>query len=208
MPPKKKKRPNAAVAEADAAKQQARDADMPTAQSAPSAASSAVRGRGETRERARTRAVAHETVRVSSPRSTNVKMDDDAERTKPQKPTSCVHQVAVPPGWRGDEDALHAPTYDGPRAKQYDFVLDPFQETSVAVLERDESVMVAAHTSAGKTVVAEYAIAMAFRDKRGDLHLAAQGAFEQVRALEEFGGGKEVGLPTAASPSTKTRRAS
>ena len=35
------------------------------------------------------------TVRVSSPRSTNVKMDDDAERTKPQKPTSCVHC-----GWR------------------------------------------------------------------------------------------------------------
>ena len=167
MPPKKKKRPNAAVAEADAAKQQARDADMPTAQSAPSAASSAVREaaakRASERERERS---PMKTVRVSSPRSTNVKMDDDAERTKPQKPTSCVHQVAVPPGWRGDEDALHAPTYDGPRAKQYDFVLDPFQETSVAVLERDESVMVAAHTSAGKTVVAEYAIAMAFRDKQ------------------------------------------
>ena len=138
MPPKKKKRPNAAVAEADAAEQQARDADMPTAQSAPSAASSAVREaaakRASERERERS---PMKTVRVSSPRSTNTEMDDDAERTKPQKPTSCVHQVAVPPGWRGDEDALHAPTYDGPRAKQYDFVLDPFQETSVAVLERD-----------------------------------------------------------------------
>jgi ATP-dependent RNA helicase DOB1 len=32
--------------------------------------------------------------------------------------------------------------------------------------ERHESVLVAAHTSAGKTVVAEYAIAMAFRDKQ------------------------------------------
>lgn len=32
--------------------------------------------------------------------------------------------------------------------------------------ERRESVLVAAHTSAGKTVVAEYAIAMAFRDKQ------------------------------------------
>jgi superfamily II RNA helicase len=32
--------------------------------------------------------------------------------------------------------------------------------------ERRESVMVAAHTSAGKTAVAEYAIAMAYRDKQ------------------------------------------
>ena len=202
MPPKKKKRPNAAVAEADAAKQQARDADMPTAQSAPSAASSAVREaaakRASERERERS---PMKTVRVSSPRSTNVKIDDDAERTKPQKPTSCVHQVAVPPGWRGDEDALHAPTYDGPRAKQYDFVLDPFQETSVAVLERDESVMVAAHTSAGKTVVAEYAIAMAFRDKQRVIYTSPLKALsnQKFRELtEEFGGddGKEVGLMT------------
>ncbi len=36
----------------------------------------------------------------------------------------------------------------------------------VHVQERQESVLVAAHTSAGKTVVAEYAIAMAFRDKQ------------------------------------------
>jgi replicative superfamily II helicase len=39
-------------------------------------------------------------------------------------------------------------------------------ESGLAMQERRESVMVAAHTSAGKTVVAEYAIAMAFRDKQ------------------------------------------
>ena len=44
--------------------------------------------------------------------------------------------------------------------------MDAFQATATAVLERNESVLVAAHTSAGKTVVAEYAIAMAFRDKQ------------------------------------------
>jgi hypothetical protein len=32
--------------------------------------------------------------------------------------------------------------------------------------ERRESVLVAAHTSAGKTVVAEYAVAMGMRDKQ------------------------------------------
>lgn len=42
-----------------------------------------------------------------------------------------------------------------------------FWSCALSVLqERRESVLVAAHTSAGKTVVAEYAIAMAFRDKQ------------------------------------------
>ena len=36
---------------------------------------------------------------------------------------------------------------------------------AVKTLEKNESVLVAAHTSAGKTAVAEYAIAMAARDK-------------------------------------------
>lgn len=58
---------------------------------------------------------------------------------------------------------VDAPNYAGTPAKTYPFTLDPFQETSIACLERRESVMVAAHTSAGKTVVAEYAVAMAFR---------------------------------------------
>lgn len=45
-------------------------------------------------------------------------------------------------------------------AHQYPFPLDPFQLQAVYHLERGESVFVAAHTSAGKTVVAEYAIAL------------------------------------------------
>ena len=43
----------------------------------------------------------------------------------------------------------------------FPFTLDPFQQQAVARLERNESVFVAAHTSAGKTVVAEYACALA-----------------------------------------------
>ena len=46
---------------------------------------------------------------------------------------------------------------------QYPFELDIFQKHAVYHLERHESVFVAAHTSAGKTVVAEYAIALAQR---------------------------------------------
>jgi hypothetical protein len=46
-------------------------------------------------------------------------------------------------------------------AMTYPFTLDDFQQQAVARLERSESVFVAAHTSAGKTVVAEYAVALA-----------------------------------------------
>lgn len=43
---------------------------------------------------------------------------------------------------------------------QYPFDLDPFQQQALICLERGDSVFVAAHTSAGKTVIAEYAIAL------------------------------------------------
>jgi antiviral helicase SKI2 len=46
-------------------------------------------------------------------------------------------------------------------AHQYPFELDTFQKQAVYHLELGDSVFVAAHTSAGKTVVAEYAIALA-----------------------------------------------
>ncbi|KAF0971721.1 hypothetical protein FDP41_009944 [Naegleria fowleri] len=46
-------------------------------------------------------------------------------------------------------------------AIQYPFDLDIFQKEAIYHLENNESVFVSAHTSAGKTVVAEYAIALA-----------------------------------------------
>ncbi|KAH8732530.1 NUC185 domain-containing protein [Phaeosphaeriaceae sp. PMI808] len=46
-------------------------------------------------------------------------------------------------------------------AREYPFELDTFQKEAVYHLENGDSVFVAAHTSAGKTVVAEYAIALA-----------------------------------------------
>lgn len=49
-------------------------------------------------------------------------------------------------------------------AKEYPFTLDPFQAQAVGYIEKEESVLVAAHTSAGKTAVAEYAIAKALNE--------------------------------------------
>ena len=40
-------------------------------------------------------------------------------------------------------------------AKEYPFILDPFQKEALLCLENHQSVLVSAHTSAGKTVVAE-----------------------------------------------------
>ena len=45
----------------------------------------------------------------------------------------------------------------------YPFELDEFQKRAVYRLEQGNCVMVAAHTSAGKTLVAEYAIALSRR---------------------------------------------
>lgn len=48
-------------------------------------------------------------------------------------------------------------------AFEWTFELDTFQKQAIVCLERNQSVLVAAHTSAGKTVVAEYAAAMCRR---------------------------------------------
>jgi len=51
-------------------------------------------------------------------------------------------------------------------AKEYPFILDPFQDNAISCIQRNESVLVSAHTSAGKTVVAEYAIAQSLQRKQ------------------------------------------
>lgn len=48
---------------------------------------------------------------------------------------------------------------------QFPFELDLFQKQAILHLEKHDSVFVAAHTSAGKTVVAEYAIALSMKHK-------------------------------------------
>ena len=48
--------------------------------------------------------------------------------------------------------------------KEFPFVLDPFQREAIRCIESSQSVLVSAHTSAGKTAVAEYAIATSLKD--------------------------------------------
>lgn len=74
------------------------------------------------------------------------------------------HQVAVPPNYPYVPISQHVPPADP--ARTYPFTLDPFQRVAVSSIERNESVLVSAHTSAGKTVVAEYAIAQCLKNKQ------------------------------------------
>ena len=81
-------------------------------------------------------------------------------------------------------------------AKTYPFKLDPFQQASVDCIERGESVLVSAHTSAGKTAVAEYAIAKSLRDGQRVVYTSPIKALsnQKYRDLaEEF---DDVGLMT------------
>ncbi|KAH9919459.1 antiviral helicase [Epithele typhae] len=107
------------------------------------------------------------------------------------------HQVAVPPGYPYVPIAQHVPP-EKP-AREYKFTLDPFQQVSVHAIQRNESVLVSAHTSAGKTVVAEYAIAQCLQAKQRVIYTspikACNSTFNQKyrEMLAEFG---DVGLMT------------
>lgn len=51
------------------------------------------------------------------------------------------------------------------RAKEYSFKLDKFQEKTVECIERNTSVLAAAHNSDGKTAVVEYSITPSTKDQ-------------------------------------------
>ncbi|XP_067934884.1 exosome RNA helicase MTR4-like [Watersipora subatra] len=105
---------------------------------------------------------------------------------------SCTHEVALPPHMQ--YKPLKPST--GPPAKEYPFILDPFQKESILCLENQESVLVSAHTSAGKTVVALYAIATSLKAKQRVIYTSPIKALsnQKFRELsEEFG---DVGLMT------------
>lgn len=104
------------------------------------------------------------------------------------------HQVALPPDWNYIPISEHEPP-EIP-ARTWPFKLDPFQEVSIASIQRGESVLVSAHTSAGKTVVAEYAIAQSLKSNQRVIYTSPIKALSNQKYREfaaEFG---DVGLMT------------
>ncbi|KAK0669986.1 putative ATP dependent RNA helicase [Cercophora samala] len=106
------------------------------------------------------------------------------------------HQVALPPDL--DYEYIPLSEHKAPEepARVYPFKLDPFQALSVASIERGESVLVSAHTSAGKTVVAEYAIAQCLKRNQRVIYTSPIKALSNQKYRDfqaEFG---DVGLMT------------
>ncbi|CAL1193328.1 ATP-dependent RNA helicase DOB1 [Candida parapsilosis] len=103
------------------------------------------------------------------------------------------HQVAVPPSYP------YVPISEHKREKEartYPFTLDPFQDTAISCIDRNESVLVSAHTSAGKTVVAEYAIAQSLREKQRVIYTSPIKALSNQKYRELQAEFQDVGLMT------------
>ena len=129
---------------------------------------------------------------------------NDPGPSKGVQPTITQHQEIITPDGRRviSFSALPAdyvaPDFTPPAqpAKTYAFPLDPFQQAAIGFIEKGESVLVAAHTSAGKTVTAEYAIAMSLQKKQRVIYTSPIKALSNQKyrdMAEEFG---DVGLMT------------
>ncbi|CAJ0931950.1 unnamed protein product, partial [Mesorhabditis belari] len=105
---------------------------------------------------------------------------------------NCFHEVAVPPNIRYEPLRM----MNVEPAKTYPFQLDAFQKEAIQCIENNQSVLVSAHTSAGKTVVALYAIAQSLREKQRVIYTSPIKALsnQKFRELEEEF--KDVGLMT------------
>lgn len=113
------------------------------------------------------------------------------------EPVACLHDVSYPEGYviphpSGPSSGQGNPT----PAKEFPFNLDPFQSEAIKCLDSGESVMVSAHTSAGKTVVASYAIAMSLRDKQRVIYTSPIKALSNQKYREFKEEFSDVGLMT------------
>lgn len=104
----------------------------------------------------------------------------------------CSHEVALP---ASDEYKPLKPRV-GKAAKEYPFILDPFQREAILCIDNNQSVLVSAHTSAGKTVCAEYAIALALREKQRVIFTSPIKALSNQKYREMYEEFQDVGLMT------------
>ncbi|XP_072272536.1 exosome RNA helicase MTR4 isoform X2 [Pyxicephalus adspersus] len=104
----------------------------------------------------------------------------------------CTHEVALP----ADDEYMPLRPRVGKAAKEYPFILDPFQREALLCIDNNQSVLVSAHTSAGKTVCAEYAIALALREKQRVIFTSPIKALSNQKYREMYEEFSDVGLMT------------
>ncbi|XP_065657387.1 exosome RNA helicase MTR4 isoform X2 [Hydra vulgaris] len=105
---------------------------------------------------------------------------------------SCTHEVALPGGFIYEG----LPFKPDEPAKKYPFILDPFQQEAIRCLDNNQSVLVSAHTSAGKTVIAEYAIAMSLQKRQRVIYTTPIKALSNQKYREMYEEFQDVGLMT------------
>uniref|UniRef100_A0A674HND6 RNA helicase n=1 Tax=Taeniopygia guttata TaxID=59729 RepID=A0A674HND6_TAEGU len=104
----------------------------------------------------------------------------------------CTHEVALP----ANEEFTGLKPRTGKAAKEYPFILDAFQREAILCVDNNQSVLVSAHTSAGKTVCAEYAIALALREKQRVIFTSPIKALSNQKYREMYEEFQDVGLMT------------
>ena len=135
--------------------------------------------------------------------------DEDNDGKSPKTAAAKLDQLKViestpvnKPGFKWvSTSKLPGRVYEKLRPKMavsYPFELDEFQKQAVLRLERRENVFVAAHTSAGKTVVAEYAIALALKNNSRAVYTSPIKALsnQKYRDFKDKFGVDKVGIVT------------
>jgi ATP-dependent RNA helicase DOB1 len=103
--------------------------------------------------------------------------------------------TALPPSYNASDNASSQQTPTAP-AKTYPFTLDPFQQEAISYIDKNESVLVAAHTSAGKTAVAEYAVAKSLKQSSRVIYTSPIKALSNQKYRDLQAEFEDVGLMT------------
>ena len=122
-----------------------------------------------------------------------------ASTSKDARASECTHEVALPPGMeplQPGDPMRELPVQDRFAALEFPFALDPFQKAALACVERGESVLVSAHTSAGKTVVAQYAVALSLKRGQRVVYTSPIKALSNQKYRELLTQFADVGLMT------------
>lgn len=152
------------------------------------------------------------TAVMSIPTASHLKeKENDDEATKKKNDSIAIENKAIATGTAHDKSVRSYSSYPknlpadmqlppvvppSEPSKTYNFKLDPFQAQAIGYIDLEESVLVAAHTSAGKTAVAEYAIAKSLKAGQRVVYTSPIKALsnQKFRDLqEEF---QDVGLMT------------
>ncbi|KAH0785860.1 Superkiller viralicidic activity 2-like 2 [Histomonas meleagridis] len=103
-----------------------------------------------------------------------------------------LHFAALPDGTASIEN----PEFPEELAFNYGFELDEFQKCAVSCVHKNESVLVSAHTSAGKTAIAQYAIALALKNNSRVVYTSPIKALSNQKYQDLLNDFHDVGLMT------------